>query len=156
MTCNWREYAVSADGTHHVHLGRPAYERRFVAVLKFHAPGLAPVIDDSGTYHITSDGNAAYDERHVRTFGFYEGIAAAHSPPRLAPYPARTAHLSTGNATGGVATSRRAVVPFGTPTAVTSTSGPPVPRPTRNATGMPAIFGTATPWCRTTLAPTRT
>lgn len=81
MTCNWREYAVSADGTHHVHLGRPAYERRFVAVLKFHAPGLAPVIDDSGTYHITSDGNAAYDERHVRTFGFYEGIAAAHSPP---------------------------------------------------------------------------
>ena len=48
-------------------------------MLKFHAPGLATVIDASGAYHITADGNAAYAERHVRTFGFYEGIAAVHS-----------------------------------------------------------------------------
>ena len=78
-TDQWRECAVSADGTHHVHRGRPAYERRFAEVLKFHAPGLAPVIDASGAYHITPNGNPAYEERHVRTFGFYEGIAAVHS-----------------------------------------------------------------------------
>ncbi len=78
-TDRWREYAVSADGTHHVHHGRPAYERRFIEALKFHAPGLAPVIDASGAYHVTVDGNPAYAERHVRTFGFYEGIAAVHS-----------------------------------------------------------------------------
>lgn len=78
-TGQWRECVVSADGTHHEHRGRPAYERRFAEVLKFHAPGLAPVIDASGAYHITTDGNAAYEERHVRTFGFYEDIAAAHS-----------------------------------------------------------------------------
>ena len=79
MTDRWREYAVSADGTHHVHHGRPAYERRFIEVLKFHAPGLAPVIDASGAHHITADGNAAYAERHVRTFGFYEDVAAVQS-----------------------------------------------------------------------------
>ena len=78
-TDRWREYVVSDDGTHHVHLGRPAYERRFIEVLKFHAPGLAPVIDASGAHHITADGYASYAERHVRTFGFYEGIAAVHS-----------------------------------------------------------------------------
>ncbi len=48
-------------------------------MLKFHAPGLAPVLDDSGAYHITPDGLPAYDARHVRTFGFYEGLAAVHS-----------------------------------------------------------------------------
>ena len=79
MTDRWREYAVSVDGTHHVHHGRPAYERRFIEVLKFHAPGLAPVIDASGAHHITADGKAAYQERHIRTFGFYEDIAAVHS-----------------------------------------------------------------------------
>ena len=79
MTDRWREYVVSDDGTHHVHLGRPAYERRFIEVLKFHTPGLAPVIDASGAHHITADGNAAYPERHVRTFGFYEDVAAVHS-----------------------------------------------------------------------------
>lgn len=79
MIDRWREYAVSDDGTHHVHLGRPAYQRRFIEVLKFHAPGLAPVIDASGAHHITADGNAAYQERHIRTFGFYEGFAAVHS-----------------------------------------------------------------------------
>ena len=79
-TGNWREYGLSADDTHHVDLDRPAYDRRFVEVLKFHVPGLAPVVDDTGAYHITPDGSAAYVERHLRTFGFYDGVAAVHSP----------------------------------------------------------------------------
>lgn len=76
---DWRQCVVSPDGTHHVREGRPAYDRRFDEVLKFHAPGLAPVVDDSGAYHIHPDGNSAYVERHNRTFGFYEGTAAVDS-----------------------------------------------------------------------------
>ena len=79
MSGNWRDCRISADGTHHVCDGRPAYATRFQEVLKFHAPGLAPVLDDSGAYHIIPDGLPAYDARHVRTFGFYENRAAAHS-----------------------------------------------------------------------------
>ena len=76
---DWRLRTVSADVTHHVREGRPAYDHRFAEVLKFHAPGLAPVVDDSGAYHIHPDGSAAYAERHNRTFGFYEGSAAVDS-----------------------------------------------------------------------------
>ena len=94
---NWRDYRISADGTHHVCDGRPAYAARFQEVLKFHAPGLAPVLDDSGAYHIVPDGWPAYEPRHVRTFGFYEGRAAVHTtggwfhilPDGSALYPER-------------------------------------------------------------------
>ena len=76
----WQASSVSQDATHHLAGdGRPAYEARFLDVLKFHAPGLAPVLDDSGAYHITPDGMPAYESRHIRTFGFYEGKAAVHS-----------------------------------------------------------------------------
>ncbi len=79
MSGNWRDYRISADGTHHVCDGRPAYVARFREVLKFHAPGRAPVLDGSGAYHITPDGLPTYDSRHVRTFGFYGDRAAVHS-----------------------------------------------------------------------------
>ena len=76
----WQASSVSQDATHHLAGdGRPAYEARFLEVLKFHAPGLAPVLDGSGAFHITPDGMPAYESRHVRTFGFYEGRAAVHS-----------------------------------------------------------------------------
>lgn len=76
---DWRECVVSPDGTHHLYRGHPAYGRCFREVLKFHVPGLAPVVDYTGAYHIHPDGSAAYVERHNRTFGFYEGIAAVDS-----------------------------------------------------------------------------
>ena len=79
MTEQWRGYRISADVSHHVHQGQPAYQSRFEEVLKFHEPGLAPVHDASGAYHITPDGLAAYESRYIRTFGFYEGRAAVHS-----------------------------------------------------------------------------
>ena len=79
VSSDWREYRISADGTHHVCGGQPAYSARFLDVLKFHAPGLAPVFDNFGAYHITPDGLPAYGRRHIRTFGFYEGLAAVHS-----------------------------------------------------------------------------
>ena len=79
MNERWRDYQVSADESHHVHDGRPAYAARLYEVGKFRAPGLAPVRDSSGAYHITADGRPAYASRYVRTFGFYEGRAAVRS-----------------------------------------------------------------------------
>ena len=79
MINQWREYGLSSDASYHVHRGHPAYALRFLEVLKFHAPGLAPARDASGAYHIKPDGRPAYNARYVRTFGFYEGFAAVHS-----------------------------------------------------------------------------
>jgi hypothetical protein len=44
--------------------------------LPFHEPGLAPVGDGTGAYHIHLDGSPAYEQRFERTFGFYGGLAA--------------------------------------------------------------------------------
>lgn len=79
MKERWRKYGMSEDASHHVYRGRPAYGSRFYEVLKFHEPGLAPVHDATGAYHITPDGRPAYVPRHLRSFGFYEGVAAVHS-----------------------------------------------------------------------------
>ncbi len=79
MEERWTKYRISNDASHHIYRGRPAYRARFDEVLKFHEPGLAPVHDSSGAYHITPDGLAAYRSRFVRTFGFYAGRAAVHS-----------------------------------------------------------------------------
>ena len=79
MSSRWTEYRISRDATHHVYRNHPAYTPRFIEVLKFHAPGLAPALDSSGAYHITPNGRAAYGARYRRTFGFYEGRAAVHS-----------------------------------------------------------------------------
>ena len=79
MSGDWRDYLVSPDGSHHVCPSGPAYPARFLEVLKFHAPGLAPVRDASGACHITPDGQPAYRGRYLRTFGFYEDRAAVQS-----------------------------------------------------------------------------
>ncbi len=71
-----KEIRVANDGTHHIYHGKPLYERRFNWVLKFHEPGLAPVGDNTGAFHITVNGNPAYTERYKRTFGFYYNRAA--------------------------------------------------------------------------------
>ena len=76
---SWRTLTVATDRTHHIRNGRPAYETRFNAVQKFHSPGLAPVKDGSGAFHINQCGKAAYDERYLRTFGFYEDRAAVQN-----------------------------------------------------------------------------
>ena len=50
--------------------------KTFKNKLKFHAPGLAPVEDETGWYHIDTNENAIYPERYKRTFGFYDGLAS--------------------------------------------------------------------------------
>ena len=76
----WRDVGVSPFGTHHVRGGVPLYAERFDEVLKFHEPGLAAVRRGGDAWHIRVDGTAAYARRFRRTFGFYEGLAAAVSP----------------------------------------------------------------------------
>lgn len=76
MKYRWQDLTIAPEQTHHLKDGHPAYKARFVQVLKFHPPGLAPVQDVSGAYHIRPTGRAAYEGRYTRTFGFYEGRAA--------------------------------------------------------------------------------
>lgn len=76
VAMTWRHSSIANDGTHHVHDGRAMYPHRFLRVQKFHEPGLAPVADASGAYHIAATGQAAYPGRFLQTWGFYEGRAA--------------------------------------------------------------------------------
>ncbi|KAA6339076.1 hypothetical protein EZS27_012970 [termite gut metagenome] len=73
---NWKQITVSNDNTHFLFEGKPVFNKHFIEVLKFHVPGLAPVKDETGAYHIDSDGNPLSQKRYVRTFGFYCNRAA--------------------------------------------------------------------------------
>ena len=73
---NWQEIKVSADNTHFLYNGKQFFGRQFIEVLKFHSPGLAPVKDKSGSYHIDITGKQLYADRFTRTFGFYCNRAA--------------------------------------------------------------------------------
>lgn len=73
---NWEDIKVSEDNTHYLHKGAELFNKHFKEVLKFHSPGLAPVLDESGAYHIDTNGKPLYSERYLRTFGFYCNRAA--------------------------------------------------------------------------------
>lgn len=73
---NWQDIQVSADNSFFIYDGKQVFGKKFIEVLKFHSPGLAPVKDESGSYHIDSFGNELYRQRYVRTFGYYFNRAA--------------------------------------------------------------------------------
>ncbi len=73
------ELKVSSCETHHLYNDEPFYSTRFHRVLKYHAPGLAPVLDFTGAFHITVEGIPAYNERFKQTFGFYCSYAAVEA-----------------------------------------------------------------------------
>jgi hypothetical protein len=75
----WQRLLPAEDGSHHVFDGRPAYAARFDEVMKFHAPGLAPVRRAGSAWHIDVIGAPAYARRFRRTFGFYDGLAAVEN-----------------------------------------------------------------------------
>jgi hypothetical protein len=68
---NWQEIKVSADNTHFLFDEKQIFGKSFIEVLKFHSPALAPVLDNSGAYHIDINGNELYTNRYSRTFCFY-------------------------------------------------------------------------------------
>jgi len=77
----WTSFRVSDCGSHHLDgTGQQAYADRFDHVMKFHAPGLAPVWSKSEAWHIHPDGKPAYPRRFQRTFGYYDSLAAVISP----------------------------------------------------------------------------
>ena len=116
MTDQWREYRISADAVPSCpsRTSRPI-SSRFDEVLKFREPGLAPVHDASGAYHITPDGLAAYASRYIRTFGFYEGRAAVHSEDGWFHVRGEWRVRSTGSAMHGAATFRKSRCPVRLP-----------------------------------------
>ncbi|MBK9457492.1 MAG: methyltransferase [Bacteroidetes bacterium] len=73
---DWQNIKVSADSTHFLFEGKQVFGKEFLEVLKFHSPGLAPVIDITGAYHIDTSGGAIYSERYTKTFGYYCNRAA--------------------------------------------------------------------------------
>jgi len=73
---NWQDIIVSEDNTHFLFDGEQLFNTPFLEVLKFHSPGLAPVKDETGSYHIDVEGKQLYKERYSRTFGFYCNRAA--------------------------------------------------------------------------------
>jgi hypothetical protein len=73
---DWRKTKIASDRTHHLLDDRPLYSQRFDEVLAFHSPGLAPVLRDRLAWHIDLQGEAAYEPRFQRTFGFYGDRAA--------------------------------------------------------------------------------
>lgn len=70
------EIQISLDETHHIYDGKHLYDKRFKSVMSFHTPGVAAVEDDMGAYHINTAGEQLYNERFLRTFGYYGGVAA--------------------------------------------------------------------------------
>ncbi len=73
---NLDKISLSMDETHHLYSGKPLYQKRFKSVMSFHSPGVAAVMDESGSYHIDLNGESIYNKRFLKTFGFYEKIAA--------------------------------------------------------------------------------
>jgi hypothetical protein len=75
----WQETILSPCETFHLIKDKPLYNQRFIQVMKYHAPGLAPAKDDSGSFHIDIEGRPAYSRKFIETFGFYEALAAVNN-----------------------------------------------------------------------------
>ena len=73
---NWKDIKTTQNNTSFLYNGNILFDKKFIEVLKFHDPGLAPVLDESGAYHITTEGEPLYSCRYKRTFGFYDKRAA--------------------------------------------------------------------------------
>lgn len=76
---DYKDIKVSRDGTYFLFDDKPVFTKKFISALKFHPPGLAPVLDESGAYHIMDNGEPAYDQRFNRTFGYYFNKSAVIS-----------------------------------------------------------------------------
>lgn len=73
---NWQNIQLSPDEKSYLINDSIAFGgKRFVEALNFHSPGIAAVKDESGAFHIDQFGEAIYNSRYLRTFGFYDGHA---------------------------------------------------------------------------------
>ena len=67
---DWQKIKVSSDNTHFLLDESMLYGRAFKNILKFHAPGLAPVEDNTGWFHIDAQGKPLYSQRYLKVFGY--------------------------------------------------------------------------------------
>lgn len=75
----WNDIDINEAGTAFIYEGAKLFGRDYLAVMKFHEPGLAPVKDESGWYHINLQGEPTYHKRYDRAFGYYFDRAAVVS-----------------------------------------------------------------------------
>jgi len=68
---NWKDIIVSKKNNSFKYKDAQLFDKVFDEVLKYHSPGIAPVKDGSGWYHIDVKGNEVYKERYNRVFGYY-------------------------------------------------------------------------------------
>ena len=45
---NWKDIKTTQDNTSFLYNGNFLFNKKFIEVLKFHSPGLAPVLDENG------------------------------------------------------------------------------------------------------------
>jgi len=67
---NWKDIKVNAQNNGFEIVGQATF-KLYLEVLKFHAPGFAPVCDETGWFHIDTNGETFYTERYLRAFGYY-------------------------------------------------------------------------------------
>lgn len=73
---NWRNIKVSEENDSFIYENKPLFEKKYHEVLKFHSPGVAPIKDERGWYHIDTEGKEVYNEKYDRVFGFYYNRAS--------------------------------------------------------------------------------
>ena len=78
MTGDWRNYTISADLSHHISGGFPAYPPAFAKSSNFTSPAWRPYWTPPEPAHHPR-WLPAYSRRYLRAFGFYEGRAAVQA-----------------------------------------------------------------------------
>ncbi|MDF2965321.1 MAG: hypothetical protein K0Q51_709 [Rickettsiaceae bacterium] len=79
MKIDLNKILIAPNERYHVYKDQPLYENNFLKVGKFHEPGFAPALDNSGAFHINIQGQAIYRQRYIKAFGFYCGLAAVEN-----------------------------------------------------------------------------
>lgn len=68
---DWRNIEVSEENNSFIYDDKLLFDKKYDEVLKFHSPGIAPVKDERGWYHVDIEGKEVYREKYDRVFGFY-------------------------------------------------------------------------------------
>jgi len=77
---NWKDIQLNEQTNTFSYNGKRLFQgQTFLKALKFHAPGLAPVKDNMGCFHIDINGNPVYPQRYNNAFGFYDNRATVVS-----------------------------------------------------------------------------
>lgn len=77
---NWKDIQLNEFENRFYYRKKPLFKNQhFIAALKFHAPGLAPVQLLDGWTHIDVNGQPIYEQRYERSFGYYNNRAAVES-----------------------------------------------------------------------------